>query len=58
MESLLSQLELLKKSKNLFLTTVFLFYIVGINSCIKKEKQLYYDYKIPPVHNRLKLYFG
>ena len=31
---------------------------ISINSCIKKEKQLYYDYKIPPVNDRLKLYFG
>ena len=38
MESLLSQLVLLKKSQNLFLTIVFLFYIVGINSC-KKNKE-------------------
>ena len=30
-------MELLKKSKNLFLTAVFLFYIVGINSCIKNK---------------------
>ena len=38
MESLLSQLVLLKKSQNLFLTIVFLFYIVSINSC-KKNKE-------------------
>ena len=31
---------------------------LSIQSCIKKEKKLYYDYKVPPVHDRLKLYFG
>lgn len=31
---------------------------LSIQSCIKKEKKLYYDYKVPPVQDRLKLYFG
>ena len=31
---------------------------LSIQSCIKKEKKFYYDYKVPPVHDKLKLYFG
>ena len=31
---------------------------LSIKPCIKREKKLYYDYKVPPVHDTLKLYFG
>ena len=30
---------------------------ISIKPCIKKEKKLYYDYKVP-VQDTLKLYFG